>query len=50
MLLEEPDERLSLLLLELLSGAELLTLILLLLLELLETLLLLSDGVIVGRL
>ena len=52
MLLEEPDERLSLLLPELLSGEELLTLtlLLLLLLELLETLLLLSEGVIAGRL
>lgn len=54
MLLEEPDERLSLLLPELLSGEELLTLtlllILLLLLEPLETLLLLSEGVVVGRL
>lgn len=53
MLLDEPDERLSLLLPELLSGEELLTLtllLLLLLLEPLETLLLLSEGVIVGRL
>jgi hypothetical protein len=49
-LLDEPDERFSLLLLELLSGEELLTLILLLILELLESLLLLSEGVIVGRL